>query len=138
MRISRRLKSISILRLYVATSGMIVACWMIKLLDRPEHTGYQMGFIIGLVSALGFADTLINDILAPDMVVENTKRWRNVGFMLLALCYAGTMFFLFQYRDTPYLAIVRLVLDAGICVLIAFAGLGEAMDEANTKPRRKP
>lgn len=134
----RRLKAISILRLYVASSGMVVACWMIKLLDRPEHEGYQMGFLIGLFSALGFADTVINDIMAGDLVVENTKRWRNIGFMALALCYAGSMFFLSQYRDVPYLVLVRLTLDATVCVLIAFAGLGEAIEEAHTKPRRKP
>jgi drug/metabolite transporter (DMT)-like permease len=117
---------------------MIVACWMIKLLDYPEHQGYQMGFFIGIVSALGFADTLVNDILADDMTVETSKRWRNIGFMLLAMGYAASMFFLLQYREPPYLIVARMVLDAMVCVLIAFAGLGEVLEESTTKPRRKP
>lgn len=117
---------------------MIVACWMIKLLDSPEHEGYQMGFLIGGVSALGFADTLINDILAEDMTVETSKRWRNVGFMLLALCYAASMFFVLQYKEPPYLIVARMLLDALVCVLLAFAGLGETLEEATAKPRRKP
>lgn len=132
------LKATSILRMYVAASGLVVACWMIKLLDKQEHSGYQMGFLIGLFSALGMADTIINDLLGQDLTVEKTKRWRNVGFMALALCYAGSMFFLFQYQDPPILVLVRLLIDSTVCVIIAFAGLGEAMEEASTKPRRKP
>lgn len=126
----KRFKAISILRLYVTASGMVVASWMLKLMTAPESGGYQMGFLIGLFSALGFADTVINDMMNDKFVSASTKRWRNIGFMLLALSYAGAAFFLSQYRmEPPSIVIARMVIDASVCVVIAFAGLGEVLEE---------
>ena len=126
----RRFKAISILRLYVSGSGLVVAGYMLKLMDAPESGGYQMGFLIGLFSLLGFADTVINDIMSERFVSNATKRWRNIGFMILALSYAGAAFFLSQYRiEPPSIVIARLVIDAAVCVVIAFAGLGEVLEE---------
>lgn len=129
-------KPISMLRLYVALSGVIVACVLIRRLDTPEHEGYQMGFVIALFSAFALADVLVNDFLSKNVVYEWAKRWRNVGFMLLGLVYASTIFFVMQYEVVPVLLICRLIVDSLMCSFVAFAGVGEIFDENQNKPSR--
>lgn len=133
---NRPIKAISALRLYIACSGIIVACVMLRRLDSPEHEGYQMGFVIALFSAFALADVIINDLADDNIVYEQAKRWRNVGFMLLGTVYAGTVFFLLQYREIPVLLIGRLILDAVMCTFVSLAGIGEVLEETQSKPPR--
>jgi len=138
---TRPIKAISAMRLYVACSGIIVSCVLLRRLDSSENEGFQMGFLIALFSAFAMADVIINDLSNDNIVYERAKRWRNIGFMVLGMLYAGTVFFLLQYNVIPVLLIVRLVIDAVACSYVALAGVGEVLEETQRKPphaRNKP
>lgn len=95
-----------------------------------------MGFVLALFSAFALADVIVNDFMPDHVVFPQAQRWRNVGFMILGVLYAGSVFFLLQYREPPALLIGRLILDAVMCAYIAIAGIGEVWAETQNKPPR--
>ena len=124
------------LRAYVAASIMTTCyiSWSIpeSITSKAVLNGQPVGrmfLVIALFLSIGaIFDIIVNESRWIPFSSPVTKRWRQLGFMMLAMV-SGAMAFLVLRDYGPHPVILRYMLDSCAAVIVAMLGLRDLMEQ---------